>query len=869
MREAIIISDGINGEELSKSLALTGKKVMNLRFLSTVHLADRILLRLGDPFIEDTVDEETALARMYSAVKGVEYFEAANYSDVLSVFTSLRSVRRLITASTPEEEEEVMEEALKKGPFQKKNLALIEVYKRYRQSLYLEKKTDVIDVVRRAIGRLDGLEETERLRVTGAESDYVTLKEYPVQPLTQRLLDAMGRGMKEVSLSDLFETEKSGRVRVVRYRNNYGIANEVEDVIETMYKEGMLLDDCTVALTNPARYVQMWLDYVQEYKIPVTFGCGIPVFNSGAGQFLTAYRTWCGTGYFGRDSLKDLVFSEAFDRRALKEDIGSEKDYRLSELIELCGNLRLGVNAENNAGLIENYRLLSLRTEDAGWMTRLARMGEILAQPCSVFLNRYCKKRKGSDERMEQLLSEVDEEALEGLVSRLECLEMTEGERFVPADIIKDLLVGSVCAENSRAGYLHITDADSAIFTARKNLFIQGMASSMFPGVPKENYLILDADYECISDWDHLPVSKERIRKKNRHMEELAILATDLGERIYVSFPGLNVSELKEDSPSSMIYRFCRMEAGREIVPEEAEKRIEEVEYFEPALSAVRKIGESYNERRRLIGKEPETYFHQDIPVTEEESVHSPTSIETYFSCPRKYYYQYILRTPDPGEVSDMEIMTAAERGTLLHSLMKRLREEKPDKDTFLSMARTAFDDFITEKNPLVRTKVAVVRREFMRIAANAYEMKNDREVLMAEKKVKVTDPETGLIIGGTPDCVERLDDGRGFIVDYKTGSEIGHDGENILTSLQVSLYAYILELEGYRIGGGEYRYPAVGDTVPVAYDEERKKQVIGCLKEFSDNIKNMVYPTVEADEDGADPCIFCGYRSICRKGEI
>jgi len=62
----------------------------------------------------------------------------------------------------------------------------------------------------------------------------------------------------------------------------------------------------------------------------------------------------------------------------------------------------------------------------------------------------------------------------------------------------------------------------------------------------------------------------------------------------------------------------------------------------------------------------------------------SPTAIETFAVCPRKYFYSKILRLEKPEEPAEAVVLNAADRGELVHGILQRfvdarIREGKPN----------------------------------------------------------------------------------------------------------------------------------------------------------------------------------------------
>ena len=156
-----------------------------------------------------------------------------------------------------------------------------------------------------------------------------------------------------------------------------------------------------------------------------------------------------------------------------------------------------------------------------------------------------------------------------------------------------------------------------------------------------------------------------------------------------------------------------------------------------------------------------------------------------------------------------------------------------------------------------------------MEIAYNT-DPKPHREVVLKEEDIHC-EHEVGIKIHGFPDRVERLEDGTCVIVDYKTGNKIKHKPNDPNTCLQVLIYAYLMEQEGYKVSGCEYRYIRLGQTVKCAWDEETKHGLSEILANFKHDMRCGEFYTYEPDpevkeSDAIDPCKFCKFGTVCDK---
>ncbi len=864
IREKIILAPGLNGSELMKSLALHGAKSLGIRICGAAELARLALLRSGKPIAEDFVSAEEETAIVAEAVRESDYFKKASYSDIREIRAAIHRMRSL-TAGTEEEE---IRERLSQGIFKEKNGALFCVYQRYMALLESRKALDAISLVRKAI---------RETRVIDAE--FLALEEYPLNPLEKALLDRISGGKAAGSSMPALFDKYSGDLKIESIRSCYGAANEVETILAELYS-GRRLDQCTVAAADTSVYGQLFFDYALLYDLPVTFGCGIPIQNSSPARLLTMYHRWITSGFYGAEALGELLASEAFDRSKLWEKFPEKNEnFHWSAFRELLGNLRLTNDSGINESRIADFRkAVEEEAERTGIEDQKAReilrgkqsclpflevMGEELALPPEEFIARYAYIRRGSGTNAERLLMMLDLAAQRTICEELRILR-SSGQDPASDDILSGLLKSSVCMQQSEAGMLHVTGIEGALSTMRPYLYLAGMSASHFPGAPKENYLLLDADLRLFGADADCYTSDGEIHRKRQQLLQLTRLASALESRVAVSYAGLNVSELKKDNASSMIFELFRNACGTDATAGDLDRQTETVDYFKPAVSSTRLVGEAYTKGKTIL---PDTASpERDVPGVpwNLDRAWSPTALDTYFGCKRRFMLSYLLQIPEPEEYDPFDIMNALDTGILAHSMMEELGRKDRSREEFLFQAQESFERFILEHPPLIRENVPPVREQFMEMMETAYDMDPHREVVLGEEDICCTH-ECGVRLHGYPDRVEKLDDGSCRIVDFKSGRTVSHVQDDIRSCLQVVFYAYLMEQRGFRVSGGEYRYIRLGETVSCRYDDDMKIQLSQKLEEFKSGLMSGSFPPA-GSEDGDDPCRFCRYKGICGK---
>jgi CRISPR/Cas system-associated exonuclease Cas4 (RecB family) len=256
----------------------------------------------------------------------------------------------------------------------------------------------------------------------------------------------------------------------------------------------------------------------------------------------------------------------------------------------------------------------------------------------------------------------------------------------------------------------------------------------------------------------------------------------------------------------------------------------------------------------------------------------SPTQITSYLDCPRKWYYQYVLRLPVPEKF-------ALVRGTVVHSVCEQFFRWKPAPgwsydelvEHMTELAYSLLKDFwaeekVTEKfgpDRYDETKAMVDR--FLQLRKwkmePLYEKYKDASKAWNYTKPKsrerhVLDEELG--IQGYIDAVIETEPGEVVLVDYKTSSffkhPLSHEHE-----IQLSIYALLFEKETgvrpmyvsieYLLYGQVVNYPITADGLDkmrTLIQETYKKTG---SKDISDYPPNTEYKF----------CKWCDFRETCQ----
>ncbi len=857
MKERIVLAPGANGTELVRSLARFGVNTIGLRVVNGVGLAETALMKTGVSVEETYLSGKEMPAVIASFLNTVKpYFETASFADAEALAAALNTLRMLI----PRDEESEITVKLPGGEFTAKNRAICAVYELYNAFLKANKRIDSIGLIRKAIAEAKPF-----------DAEFLTLREFPLRPLEHTLIDCVSDGtVREISLTELYgraAKEPSG----FDFTEGYGAVNEIEHILAEIYETKKPLDTVTIACADPAEYGRLLRDMTQQYEIPATFGFGIPISDTNPARLLKLLTEWDSTGYNGIDALRRILTSAAFDRSKLAECLGiaslSEKE--LESIAVMAGSLRIGLDGAINKTRIEALRK-ALETErnaetikasddrEPKPEEKLATLAqvELLANelengPLAV-LEKFTHIRVATNSREDRAALSAIRNAI---ASYLAYLADGDWKTIVP-----DILSGSVFAENSREGCVHITTIRGALSSLRENLYVCGLSAAAFPGTPKENYLLLDSDLCLFVTDNDAPTSGWRIERKKQEFEDLLCLAAGTDVKMHLSYAGYSLSELKERNPSSVLFTLYERENSG-VSTDDFRKTVRKIGYFESPVAPSRTVGQAYTDGNEVT-------FHPEAVLFKcaknmLQKAWSPSALAVYFQCPLHFYLKSICGLPEPEEDDPFVVIDAKARGKLAHRLMEELGSGTMTEPQFLDRSGVAFDRFLLERPALHKGAEQKEREAFLRMMKAAFEQnkKAGNPVFAAEQEVSAEHP-SGVKLHGYPDRVEQKPDGTCLIVDYKTGRKKEHVENDIETCFQAVVYAWLTEQTGKTVTGCEFRYLAKDLIVPCRYDQSMKDALDHKLEEFRNALENDVFPRVPGDND--TNCRYCKFGDIC-----
>ncbi len=295
---------------------------------------------------------------------------------------------------------------------------------------------------------------------------------------------------------------------------------------------------------------------------------------------------------------------------------------------------------------------------------------------------------------------------------------------------------------------------------------------------------------------------------------------------------------------------------------------------------------------------------------THGEALLSPTSLYNFIACPMKFYFRSIARLEEAAEIS--EDVDAPMFGSILHFAMRCLYEPLVG----LSNPQVRIDELIGTECVEEAVNRAITEEFFHGSATDPKEYSGNlvmiQDIVSAyinkcilpfdaaqkgfvirnlEEKIECSfalDDGRKVGFGGMADRIDKLDDGRLRVVDYKTGREqLSFAGVGSLFSgvskelnsgvLQTLLYSMILKRKyGYDVQPALYYVREMGtpDYSPLLQDRERKVPVWGyedVAEPFEMELREVLKRLFDVKEpfgqcEDRRVCEWCDYNVLCRR---
>lgn len=261
--------------------------------------------------------------------------------------------------------------------------------------------------------------------------------------------------------------------------------------------------------------------------------------------------------------------------------------------------------------------------------------------------------------------------------------------------------------------------------------------------------------------------------------------------------------------------------------------------------------------------------FQNEIRERVKSIVLSPSRVNDYLTCPRKFFYLKVLGID--VEEADWD---NANFGSVIHSILERavkIAKEKgdyPDIKFALDEFHTGMDNSrfseLAKKEKFIKLGEKLLRNYypyFLQIPATRVE-----NVEFSFYGVSVGDD----LVTGKIDRIEKNSDGTYSLYDYKTGrptseKQISPDGEKKNYYNQLCFYKYAYEkLTGNKVSQVGIIY--VEDHARSVYKtltDSDMEYIENLIKDTYSNIKSLKFNPIKEDKQGV--CKNCVYKHLCK----
>ena len=479
---------------------------------------------------------------------------------------------------------------------------------------------------------------------------------------------------------------------------------------------------------------------------------------------------------------------------------------------------------------------------------------------------------------------------------------------------------------SAAGGHLHCTDIDHGGYTQRAATFLVGLDAVRFPGAGLHDALLVDDDRRRLTAEQAvaaLPTAADRFAEKRY---TLAALLGRLRGEVTLSYSTWDAVEGRTVPPASELLQAYRLQSGDASADYDALHvalapaasaiprglaRLDAADVWLGALAdggtlrygvpvvraAYPGIDAGWRAGKLLLGQAL-TPFHGAItprprldPRQNPDLLLSASQLEKLGACPHRYLLRYVLRVrpPDDPEFSPEQWLDALQRGALLHRVFERALTGASDRP--LPVAEPAFEQLVLA---VLEEELARQRAELPPPGEAIYALEADalcddtrafvamvredgeRWLLPLERKfggrdgtppLEVPLPGGPIRLWGAIDRIDRLEDGRLVVIDYKTGSSLRYGGRSGPYDggrrLQHVLYAAAARrLEGAEVARAEYQFPTRrAENHRARYDAAALQGGLRVVDELLTLVaRGHFHPTMDRDD-----CRFCDYQAACR----
>jgi len=524
-----------------------------------------------------------------------------------------------------------------------------------------------------------------------------------------------------------------------------GEVNEIREVLRRCLEEGCWLDEVEVLHTDADTYGSLIYEIAEGLRegagplqegLPVTFAEGIPARYSRPGRALDAWLEWI------RGDCLQATLVQMIQDGLLEVPGREDNDFSFSELGGILRSVGIGMGQERylrklDDGILGLKRQLSDKStadeeDEEGAADRKAKaerrlegmaivrtLAAGLVEAIPAAAEEPAKVLRASARFLEshaRSMNEFDNFARRALLDAIgeltSCPFLGMEDQFFDAWEWLETLPSAVRVQGSgpRPGHLHVAHVLSGGHSGRPHTFIVGLDDGRFPGLGRQDPLVLDRERAELSP--HLATSSKRLEDR---MELFAEALSRLRGTVTLSHCCYDLLEDREIFPSPVLLSAFRILSGKH------DGELGDFQEWVPAASSFapsgperclnenewclwRMCGEDIvpnadafvEERFPHLGRgreaarmrEGSLFTEYDGHVPDAGAEHDPAAgtgpalsssrLEALGRCPLGFFFKYVLGVAPPDELvidPDQWIDNLA-FGSLLHEVFRQFMAE-------------------------------------------------------------------------------------------------------------------------------------------------------------------------------------------------
>ncbi len=456
---------------------------------------------------------------------------------------------------------------------------------------------------------------------------------------------------------------------------------------------------------------------------------------------------------------------------------------------------------------------------------------------------------------------------------------------------------------------IYIGTISSARYRRFDALRVIGLTENQLPDVPRQDPVLPDRLREQLSE--QLPTSRDRVKKRLRHLHQLiestsrqAVFTTvrqDGGgikrapSSLFVELAlaaGKNEDEIPDDSYLESEMARGRKKALRDNYPLDPSGQVQTGEettkipgYWKDGslvldldrIDSLQAENAAVDCFSGLDGHLPDAVPERIIPGLTAKWELSASSLKKAMQCPHRLLLQKVLSYREPPEPPPVTELSSLDKGSLLHRCMEKIYSSCPASRKQIAgrveeVCRHEFEQFM-EEHTLVGADVR--KRELENLIELSRRLVENEESVIFRREMELEKSLHSQLdevyIRGYLDRLERDKQGSYYIRDLKSGSAKTDQKLLYDQDAQLGLYYWLVKEELGEVAEVSYLYPKTPwhfQRKFSSWEEEEQDLPLADLARCSRDWINLVgdlldrgyFPRTEEDDD----CKYCPFTPVC-----